>query len=101
MFTKENAPAGAPLKLLTFDELLAEPPPPKLVRFQDGCIEIAHEAGAWGWRAYSIELHRISSAEKLVRWLYHLSEKSWFTTEHVRQLITKVSKRIGLDPHGC
>ena len=62
---------------------------------------------------YPIAWDRINTPQKLVHWLLHLSEKQWFSTEMLRQLILLVCgidgingqlgrlyhKLQGVDPH--
>jgi hypothetical protein len=41
---------------------------------------------------YEIELSRIDTPEKLLAWLIHMSEKTWFTSDIARWFILKVSR---------
>jgi len=42
---------------------------------------------------YEIPFDRLDTHEKLVRWIFHLHSKSWFTTELAGKLIQIVSHR--------
>ena len=35
---------------------------------------------------YEIETERINTKEKLVQWIYHLTQKKWVTPEHIKKL---------------
>jgi hypothetical protein len=54
--------------------------------------------GAGGYvhkkRGYLIEVTRVDTKEKLLHWVYHLSEKSWLNREDLYFLIRKWLKRI-------
>lgn len=51
---------------------------------------------------YEIPFHRIDTHEKLVRWIFHLHHKTWFTTDLAGKLIAEVSDKYGwkLDMQG-
>ncbi|WP_143084530.1 hypothetical protein [Massilia yuzhufengensis] len=46
---------------------------------------------------YEISLDRINSAEKILQWVMHLTEKSWFTNDMLRAFIVAARREIGLD----
>ena len=48
---------------------------------------------------YPIELSRISSPQQLIGWILHLSDKTWFTADHLRMLILLATKRQGWSPY--
>lgn len=35
---------------------------------------------------YEIDSERVNTKEKLVEWIYHLTQKSWVTTDHIKKL---------------
>jgi hypothetical protein len=35
---------------------------------------------------YEIELHQIDTHEKLLRWIFHLSQKTWMTATVIRSI---------------
>ncbi len=45
---------------------------------------------------YEIERSRANTPEKLLGWIAHLSEKTWVTPEHIRQLILILGKIKGM-----
>jgi len=78
------------------------PDPPKLVRYNtDGGIpslDLLVPAslvigGAESW--YEVECHDCDTAEKLARCISHLNDKSWFTSEHLRQFTNLVAWEHG------
>lgn len=64
----------------------------KRVFVRDGQIVLAD-----GGFEYPIDLNRCKSAEALLGWLSHISEKSWVTTEHIHDLITLASTENGIE----
>lgn len=48
---------------------------------------------------YEIALDRIDNAVKILQWVIHLTEKSWMTTELVRQFVQAACTKAGVDPH--
>lgn len=46
---------------------------------------------------YWIKWDRIDSEAKLVRWIYHLLEKPWFTKEHLLMLMVHWDDQMGSD----
>lgn len=42
-------------------------------------INVTHE--------YNIDLNRCDTAEKLLHWIWHLTEKSWMTNDVMREFI--------------
>ena len=66
---------------------------PDLVSFGEHCLEIkANQSGY----IYDIEYSRIDSPEKLIGWISHLCRKSWFSKDHILQII-RSSKRLGVN----
>ncbi|WP_421789328.1 hypothetical protein [Hyphobacterium sp.] len=65
----------------------------KAVRVEDGhlVIDVKYE--------YNIHLSRIDTPEKVVSWVYHLTEKTWMTTEVLREVLKTVSNENGIDIH--
>ena len=61
----------------------------KLVRKLNGYIDIFDGNGF----NYPIEASRCGTEDEVLSWIYHLSEKSWVTTEHIRQFIRLVAPR--------
>ena len=49
---------------------------------------------------YDIELSRINTEEKLLKWIFHLSEKQWVTREIIHEVIDKVAERFDLSVYG-
>lgn len=74
---------------------------PELARYSDGkCPSFDLLAPNDFW--YEIPAHRCDTAPKLVEWLRHLSDKTWFSIGHTRQLIRLVDKRYpGVCEYGC
>ncbi len=49
---------------------------------------------------YSVPLSRCDTYEKILSWVYHLSEKTWVTTEVVNEFIKTALNEHGLSyPH--
>ncbi|AZS56761.1 hypothetical protein [Pectobacterium parmentieri] len=46
---------------------------------------------------YSIALVSCSTAEQLVGWIFHLTEKSWITNDILRRFIKEASANAGID----
>lgn len=66
----------------------------KFVYFEDGYIVInVHYE-------YNIAIERINTPEKLLFWVYHLSEKNWVTKQIIRDVvklaIEKMNIKIGV-----
>ena len=40
-----------------------------------------------GHNDYFFEFNRINSKDKLIKWLFHLSEKDWFSSFHLQGLL--------------
>ena len=71
-----------------------------LVRLdRDGDLEVKIGTGD-GRHWYLIERYRIDTPDRLVRWLLQLSEKVWFTREHLRQLINLFADQTGFQRRG-
>jgi hypothetical protein len=47
---------------------------------------------------YEIALDRIDTAPKILQWVIHLTEKSWMTTELMRQFVYAACTKAGIDP---
>lgn len=62
-----------------------------LVSVDTGCLTIH------GPSDYEISLARLDSAEKILQWVMHLTEKSWFTNDMLRAFIVVARREIGLD----
>lgn len=58
-----------------------------LVKIEDGEIHLNDNGSA-----YSIELDRCDTFEKIVEWIYHLSLKPWVTTKHIRLFISHAAR---------
>lgn len=50
---------------------------------------------------YPIAFDDCDSAEKILSWILHLSEKTWVTTDLLRRFIEQASARINLDVHSA
>lgn len=48
---------------------------------------------------YEIALDRIDSPAKILQWVIHLTEKTWMTTELMRQFVLAACTRAGVDPN--
>jgi hypothetical protein len=48
---------------------------------------------------YRIGTTRINTEVKLLKWIYHLSEKNWISREDIFFLIRRVGEDFGLDLH--
>ena len=62
----------------------------------DDCVIITHSGG----HKYEIELSRIKDEASLVRWLYHLLVKGWFTKKFAKEFIKVVGEVKGFALHG-
>jgi hypothetical protein len=62
-----------------------------LVTISDGCLSIN------GPSQYEIALSRCATAEAILQWVRHLSEKTWVTTEIIEQFVVVSSGNIGLN----
>ena len=49
---------------------------------------------------YEIELHQIDSHEKLLRWIFHLSQKTWVTATLIRRLCEIAAAQNGWNLYG-
>ena len=49
----------------------------------------------WDKRGYPIEWVRLDTKEKLLGWVYHLTEKSWMDTTKLRHFIQFVHTHFG------
>jgi hypothetical protein len=50
---------------------------------------------------YRILLSRCDTAEKLLGWIVHLTEKKWMTVPLLRHFIRLVSEHHGIDVHAA
>lgn len=48
---------------------------------------------------YEISLDRINNAVKILQWVIHLTEKTWMTTELMRQFVIASCTKAGVDPN--
>jgi hypothetical protein len=62
-----------------------------LVTVDDGLLTI-HDPSE-----YEIALSRCATAEGILQWVRHLSEKTWVTTEIIERFVPVASQNIGLD----
>lgn len=46
---------------------------------------------------YNIEISRCDTAEKLLGWVHHLTEKTWMTNEAMRSFIEIACKESGIE----
>lgn len=49
---------------------------------------------------YDIELHQIDSHEKLLKWIFHLSQKTWMTATVIRRLCEIAASQNRWNLHG-
>ena len=86
---KGELPRIEPMDFATLGEM---PDRPKTVRVdpEGEYIDLA----AYPAAPYSIELERIDKADKLVRWLHHLTGKTWFDYHMMRDLIETWAERF-------
>jgi hypothetical protein len=47
---------------------------------------------------YEIALDRINNPVKILQWVIHLAEKTWMTTELMRQFVIASCTKAGIDP---
>lgn len=48
---------------------------------------------------YEISLERINTPVKILQWVIHLTEKTWMTTELMRQFTMASCTKAGIDPN--
>ena len=48
---------------------------------------------------YEIALNRINNPVKILQWVIHLTEKTWMTTELMRQFVIASCTKAGIDPN--
>ena len=48
---------------------------------------------------YEIALDRINNPVKILQWVIHLTEKTWMTTELMRQFVIASCTKAGIDPN--
>lgn len=48
---------------------------------------------------YSVKLDRCDTPEKILSWVYHLSEKTWVDTDLLGSFIRTAAEHIGCDIH--
>lgn len=46
---------------------------------------------------YNISLDRCDSAEKLLHWVWHLTEKTWMTNDVMRRFISLACQKNGIN----
>lgn len=49
---------------------------------------------------YCIEKSRINTPEKIVRWVVHLSDKNWMTTEYMKYFVLIACNVANIEPFG-
>ena len=49
---------------------------------------------------YVIEKFRIDTAEKIIRWAVHLSEKNWMTKKILSHFLLVACRAAGIEPFG-
>ena len=49
---------------------------------------------------YCIDKSRVNTSEKIVRWVVHLTEKNWMTSELIREFVLIASKVANIKPFG-
>jgi hypothetical protein len=64
-----------------------------VVSFSDGVVRCI-DPGYTHFSPYEIARSRIDNPTKLVWWLHHMNEKSWWTRDHESQLIEVVMVEI-------
>ncbi len=80
-------------RFTTLSELARTSPRPPLVRVdEDGDLFLKLPNGADYW----ITGDRINTAEKLLGWIMHLSEKNWITPKAIRELIETAARHHGV-----
>jgi hypothetical protein len=75
------------LRGFNLGEYLKLPPRPPWVTWDEKneTFDVDTEMGTL--EPYWIDLERCDTPEKLLEWIGHLAEKTWCTTEHIRDLI--------------
>ena len=48
---------------------------------------------------YTVHWNRIENERDLLSWVYHLTEKTWFTPERSRRFMELVAEKNGFDLH--
>jgi hypothetical protein len=67
------------------------------VRIQDGTIEVIDRSSAA--TIYEIAADRVTSPEMVMRWIEHLSGKTWVTKQHLREFVRVCSDHLGTSLH--
>jgi hypothetical protein len=49
---------------------------------------------------YCIDKSQIDTPEKIIRWVVHLSEKNWMTSELIREFILVACRCANINPFG-
>ena len=49
---------------------------------------------------YEIESHQINTHEKLLKWVFHLSQKTWVSAELIRRLCEIAASKNGWNLYG-
>jgi len=73
-----------------------EDPVPPFVRLQDGVIQVLFRSNQ---APYEIGADRITSPEMVMRWIDHLSRKTWVTKQHIREFVSVCSTYLGTSLH--
>jgi hypothetical protein len=62
-------------------------PRQRLVRYSPGKNAIEFDTGnGWDGFVYNLDATAFLKRDGLIRWFNHLSEKTWFSIEHAREL---------------
>lgn len=88
--------------MATFTTLADLPPiEPRvpLARVRGGVLELNVYPGGFG-SPYAIELKRVNTPEKALRWLRHLAGKAWFGGDLCRDFINALSAHFGWNMDG-
>jgi hypothetical protein len=75
------------------EECIADMLAPPLVKIEGASVVITCAPVCCG--TYDFEVSRCDTPLKLLGWLLHLGEKTWFTNDHQAGLICVVAKHYG------
>lgn len=89
--TEFVAPKSAWQELV--ERAVADMMAPPRAKYQAGLFIL--DCGPTRSGEYEIEASRANTPEKLLGWLMHLSEKSWFTGDHLESLIATAAAHFG------
>lgn len=64
-----------------------------IISIRDECFVIS------SYSDYSIPIEKCKTAEQLICWVFHLTEKSWVTNEIIRAFILAVSETNNVKIH--